>query len=367
MKISLVAQQPSAHDKIWLRELSRALRAAGHDVTVDTAGSDLPVTGEDRLAAVPDLAGRLRAKWRRDRPDVVHALRWTSGLAALSATRGLAVPVVVSFGSLALAENTVRPARERGRLEAAIGRSAAAVLAASSDERAGLVRMGVSRRAITVVPTGVDPATFTQEGPAALRKAARNAGPRRIIMVGDLAGHMGTGLRSLTRLPGIEMLIAGGPDNDSLGGDDACLALARLAKTLAVADRATFTGHVGYDDLPALLRSADLMVVTAPHEPDGMSVLAAMACGLPVVAGTKSGAVADIVIDGVTGLLLPEGRPALLADRVRKLLAHPMLLSGMSVAAVDRAKSRFSWDRIAAETLASYEFAVESRRFTAAA
>jgi glycosyltransferase involved in cell wall biosynthesis len=383
MKISLVAQLPSAHDKIWLREMSRALREAGHTVTVETGTSGSNDTAEswqhsddERLAAVPDMVGWLRAKWRRNRPDVVHALRWTSGLAALSATRGLAIPVIQSFGSLALSEGKANSQPERRRMEAALGRSVAAVLAASADEAADLVRMGVSRRAITIVPTGVDAAHFAPE--AAETTAARGKQCRIVVMGSSAefmgaecigaefpggefpggeqlgAAHMANALRALPRLPGVELVIVGGPDKDTLGGNDDYLTLTKLAKTLGVDDRVTFSGRVGYDELPALLRSADLMLSTAPREPDGMLVLAAMSCGLPVVACATSGALADIIIDETTGLLLADSRPARLADRLRKLLGHPMLLPGMSVAATDRAQSRFSWDRIAAETLVAY-------------
>jgi glycosyltransferase involved in cell wall biosynthesis len=92
-----------------------------------------------------------------------------------------------------------------------------------------------------------------------------------------------------------------------------------------------------------------------------------MACGLPVIGCATSGALSDIVVDGTTGVLLPEPRPAMLADRVRKLLAHPMLLSGMSVAAADRAQSRFAWDRVAAEALAAYQVGGNTPHFTAVA
>ena len=60
-------------------------------------------------------------------------------------------------------------------------------------------------------------------------------------------------------------------------------------------------------------------------------------------------------MEGTTGILIPPGRPALLAQRIRQLLAHPMLIEAYGVAAADRAKSRYSWDRIADETLAVYE------------
>jgi glycosyltransferase involved in cell wall biosynthesis len=62
----------------------------------------------------------------------------------------------------------------------------------------------------------------------------------------------------------------------------------------------------------------------------------------------------DAIVDGTTGIFVPPGRPALLAERIRQLLAHPMLLEAFSVAAADRARSRYSWDRIAHETLAVY-------------
>ena len=63
--------------------------------------------------------------------------------------------------------------------------------------------------------------------------------------------------------------------------------------------------------------------------------------------------------------VLPPGRPALLAHRIRQLLAHPMLLAAFSAAAADRVRSRYSWDRIAQETAAVYE-ALDAAAKTAA-
>jgi glycosyltransferase involved in cell wall biosynthesis len=109
--------------------------------------------------------------------------------------------------------------------------------------------------------------------------------------------------------------------------------------------------------MPALLRSADLVVSTCQYEPSGTTSLQAMACGTPVIAPPVGGHV-DAVVDGTTGILIPPGRPALLAQRIRQLLAHPMLLEAYGVAAADRARSRYSWDRIAGETLAVYDRAI---------
>jgi glycosyltransferase involved in cell wall biosynthesis len=110
-------------------------------------------------------------------------------------------------------------------------------------------------------------------------------------------------------------------------------------------------------ELATLLRSADVFVHVPAHEASGVACLRAMACGVPVVA-SATGAHLDMVIDGTTGLLVPPARPDLLAARIRHLLATPMLRQGLSMAAADRARSRYSWERIAAETTAVYDQAL---------
>jgi glycosyltransferase involved in cell wall biosynthesis len=149
----------------------------------------------------------------------------------------------------------------------------------------------------------------------------------------------------------------GGPDRLQLADNAAYRALAGFARTLGVSDRVLFTGQIEHQLMPALLRSADLVVSTCQYEPSGATSLQAMACGTPVIAPPVNGH-ADAVVDGTTGILVPPDRPALLAQRIRQLLAHPMLLEAYGVAAADRVVSRYSWDRIAGETLAVYDKAV---------
>ncbi len=121
-----------------------------------------------------------------------------------------------------------------------------------------------------------------------------------------------------------------------------------------MAGRITFTGDVSRTHLPALLRSADLLVSGEWEDPSGTVALQAMACGTPVAASVD-GVVGDAVIDGTTGFLVPPGQPSVLARRIRHLFASPMQLDAFSVAAVDRARSRYSWDRIGRETVQAYE------------
>jgi glycosyltransferase involved in cell wall biosynthesis len=405
MKIAMVAQHTtSLHpraaasprpDEIEVRELSRVLARQGHQVTIYTqrrdadapdhaeldgvrvehfpagptgkAGKSRKAAGRlgdsELLAQVPAFSEPLRARWRRERPDIVHALSWTSGLAALTATRGLGIPVVQSFSSLGIAERRehatadgASPPPARLRLEPAIGRSADAVVAASSAVVSDLTRMGVPRTSVRCVPCGVDTDTFAPEGPS----AERNDRPR-LLAAADLRERaaLQTLLRALTKVPGAELMIVGGPARDRLTQDAAYRALAALTGSLGLTDRVIFTGRVGRVQLPGLLRSADLVLSTCAYEPSGVTSLEAMACGKPVVAPPTGGHV-DAVVDGTTGIIIAPGQPALLAQRIRQLLAHPMLMEAYGVAAVDRARSRYSWDRIAAETMAVYDAALQA-------
>ena len=402
MKIALVAQNatplhPRAgsgpdRDDIGLSELTRKLAGQGHQVTVyaqknlaglpDQAQLHAGVRVEhidagpvaeaatepgdaDLLERVPAFSGPLRSLWQSDRPDVVHALRWTSGLAALAAARDLGIPVVQEFSSLGVSERRATAdlrgqsgavtadgaSAARIRLEPAIGRSATAVVATNSAEVSDLASLGVHRSSIRVVPWGVDTDLFTPEGPV----AKRNGRPR-LLTAADLTERkpLETLFRALTKVPGAELLVVGGPAEAKLPKDDNYVKLAKFAAALGITDRVIFTGEVEYAAMPPLLRSADLVISTCQYAPSGTTSLQAMACGTPVIAPPVGGHM-DAVVDGTTGIIIPPDRPALLAQRIRQLLAHPMLIEAYGVAAVDRVRSRYSWDRIARETISVYD------------
>jgi glycosyltransferase involved in cell wall biosynthesis len=398
MKIALVAQHatPVSGDNsgqvndVRLRELSRSLAGNGHRVTVyaqqgaanaqraelepgvtveyvgPPAGGKADASEAGLLAQVPAFSRPLHERWTAERPDIVHAMRWTSGLASLAAARDLRIPVVQSFDSLGVAERrhhliAADAGTERIRLEPAIGRSASAVVAGSSDEQSDLTRLGVPRRHIRVVPCGIDTSEFTPEGPV----AERTTRPR-LVTVADLSetGALANLLHALAKVPGADLIIAGGPQRDHLRTDLGYRRLVKLAGTLGVTSQVTFAGQVTRAALPPLFRSADLLVSISEYDPTGLTSIQAMACGTPVIA-SAAGAQADAVVDGTTGILVPPGRPALLAQRIRQLLQHPMLLEAFSVAAADRAKSRYSWDRIASETLSVYDTALETAAMAA--
>ena len=406
MKIALVAEQasqltpsrgrtaPCGGPAHGLVPLAGALAGLGHDVTVYArrdaesqpartslvpgvtlerlpAGPAAVLPPDQVLAHMSAFSGQLAKRWNRSTPDVVHAHYWTSGLAALAATRDVSVPVVQTFHTLGVSERraAVRPGRlsraaaavggagsadaldRRIKMEALIARSVRAVLATSSGEQDDLTRLGVPRRSVAVVPYGVDTSQFLPEGPV-----ARRSSKPRLLAVDPLVSPDPVAgiIRAVAEVPGCELVIAGGPARSCLAGHPVYKQLMTLAASLRVDRRVVFVGQVSQARMPALLRSADLLVHTALHEPFGMAPLEAMACGTPVMAAA-GGAHEDEVVDGATGVLVRPGRPAALAARIRHLLATPMLLQGYGIAAADRARSRYSWDRIGRETLAVYE------------
>ena len=120
-----------------------------------------------------------------------------------------------------------------------------------------------------------------------------------------------------------------------------------------MAGRVRLLGRVGRADLPALYRSADLVVNVPWYEPFGIVPLEAMACGLPMVVSAVGGLV-DTVVDGVTGAHVPPRRPSLLAATLAGLLADPQRRAALGAAGARRARRRYGWDRIAHSTAGVY-------------
>ena len=388
MKIAFVSEHASplatvggsdcGGQNVHVAELARALAAQGHQVTVYTRrdGSSprdrvrmcrgvtvvqvpagpAKVLPKDKLLPYMSAFGRyLAAHWVRDTPDVVHAHFWMSGLAALDGAREHGVPVVQTFHALGVVKRRHQGADDtspesRIRTEVAIARDVAAVLATSSDEERELARLGVPTHRISVIPCGVNVSAFRPDGPA----IGRGATPR-VLAAGRLIKRNGfdTIVRAMPDVPGAELVIAGGPPVGRLRGDAEYRRLSRLAAGLGVADRVSFRGRVGRPDMPALMRSADLVVSVPWYEPFGMVPLEAMACGVPVVASAVGGHT-DAVQDGMTGALVPPRDPGALSQLVAALLSRPDL-ARYGAAAAERARARYSWERIARETAAVYE------------
>jgi glycosyltransferase involved in cell wall biosynthesis len=326
-------------------------------VTVEhvPAGPPGPVPKDQLLPYMGELAEGLWRSWEARPPEVVHAHFWMSGLAALDAGRRLGLPVAQTFHALGVVKRRHQGAKdtsppERVATERAIVRQADAIVATCSDEVFELARLGAELHRTVVVPCGVDLELFTPEGPA----APRTPGRQRLLVVSRLVERKGIGdaVTALARLPEAELLVAGGPEASRLDADAEARRLAALARELGVTDRLRLLGRVPPAELPALYRSADVVVCVPWYEPFGMVPLEAMACGVPVVAAAVGGLV-DTVVDGATGLHVPAHQPDRVAEAVAALLDDPDRRAALGRAGARRAR-RYGWDRIAASTLEVY-------------
>jgi glycosyltransferase involved in cell wall biosynthesis len=328
-------------------------------VTVEhvPAGPLRPVPKDGLYVHMPRFAGWLAERWSASPPDVVHAHFWMSGLAAMMAASRPGIPVVQTFHALGSVKRRYQAAAdtsppERLRTESMVGQSAAAIIATCTDEVRELTAYGIAPERMYVVPCGVDCGHFH---PAATQPDERQSGPPRILTIGRLVPRKGidTVITALADVPGAELIVAGGPVAGQLDDDQEVRRLQKAARAAGVSSRVTFTGRVSHQDVPALMRSASVVVSAPWYEPFGIVPLEAMACGTPVVVSAVGGHL-DTVADGMTGLLVPPRDPAALAVRLRLLLAEPGLQRSLRRAALRRVRSRHGWDTIAAQTAAVY-------------
>ena len=341
----------------------RVATADGYDVAHVPAGPPRELPKDELLPHMAEFARVLREQWTAAPPDVVHAHFWMSGLAAVEAAADLPTPVLQTFHALGSVKRRHQGAADpspasRIDLERGLCRAVDHVVATCSDEVFELRRLGLPRDRATIVPCGVDTSAFTPRGPVAQRSARS-----RLLVLGRLVERKGQddAVRALRAVPDAELVVVGGPPPGAVDGDPEVCRLRALAVEEGVADRLVFAGAVPRADVPAWVRSADVVLAVPWYEPFGITPLEAMACGRPVVA-TAVGGLVDTVVDGVTGDLVPPRDPARLGAVLAALLADDERRSAYGAAGVRRARARYRWSRVVADTDAVYRQVLAHRR-----
>jgi len=347
----------------------RVATAPGVTVEHIDAGPPRAIPKDELLPHMDAFAAQLERAWRSAPPDVAHAHFWMSGKAALAAARPLEIPVVQTFHALGGEKRRHQGAAdsspsERLAIEAAIARDADRIIATASAEAFELVRMGAHPRALRIVPCGVDLERFSPLGPADARRPDRF----RIVTLSRLVARKGVAdvIAALPGVPAAELVVAGGGDGAALADDPEARRLIALAREIGVAERVRFRGRVERADVPRLLRSADVLAATPWYEPFGIVPLEAMACGVPVVVSAVGGLI-DTVVDGVSGIHVAPRDPAGLSRALCALAADPERRRRLGRVGMERARARYSWARIAAETLDVYRAMTAGRRLRARA
>lgn len=200
-----------------------------------------------------------------------------------------------------------------------------------------LIAAGVQREKIKVIHSGIDPrhfqmasATVSSSGKNVIGTAAvleERKGHRFLLEAAALLKEQG--LRLTYRFAGE------GSERESLQ---------RIAYRLGLRDEVLFLGFVS--DIPTFLSSVDIFVLPSLYEGLGIAVLEAMAAGKPVVA-SRTGGIPELVIDRVTGLLVPPKDPGALARAILHLVSQAGLGRRMGDKGREQVLERFTMEQMA--------------------
>jgi glycosyltransferase involved in cell wall biosynthesis len=329
-----------------LADLANGLARRGHDVFAALIPAS-PLRAE--LSSVPsqnilELAMRnslnvrsilkLARLVRRNEIDIVHA--------HIARDYPLAASVARRAGArLVLTRHVLFPLN---RIHKFTLRRTSRVIAVSEAVAEGLRAQKIFEpKTITCIHNGIDVDRFEKSREAMAPAADTNL---RVGMVGHLARIKGqedfirAAAAVCSRRDDVEFIIAG--EDKSRGGDNR-RQLEKLIAELGLRKRISLVGWV--DDVPALLATFDLFVSPSRSEPFGLSIVEAMAAGVPVIA-TRSEGAREIIDEGQTGQLVPIGDAAALANAMEQMLSDPEERARLGENARRVARDRFSLERM---------------------
>lgn len=370
--------------------VANALLARGYAVTLVTRRSRVSLAAHERdgrfeiVRVGPSDRGRWK-KWGLTLtafPALLRAARGADavlvsgfrilGIPAIGATRIRGTPCLLkgdSRGELSgeffragLARWRLTPqslvVRFFVRLRNACLRRAEGFVALSSEMAAEFVEQGVSAERVHQIPNGVDvehfrPATAAER--AQLRRKLALTDGFVAVYTGRLVTYKGLpallrAWRSLQQNGLTATLVLVGE-----GGADihACeRELREFVRDSNLATSVRFAGPV--PDVADYLRAADCFVFPTMDEAFGLSLVEAMACGLPVVS-TNVGGIRDFLVDGHNGIVVPPGDENALCTAIRRVAAGGAEIEAMARGARDTALSRFARDHVADQLVHLFE------------
>jgi glycosyltransferase involved in cell wall biosynthesis len=301
-----------------------------------------------RIRGEVDLRAALRLSWamKRRQCRLVHfhdAHSVTVGAAAAHRAR-----VPLRF----ISRRVDFPLKDNAFSRRKYTRDVDAIIAISEGVRQVLLDSGVPPSLVHVIPSGIDFSPFRQKLPRDFLRREFSFAPDDFLVgiVAALEDHKGhTYLIQASKIlkaeaPGIRIIVVG---TGSLKMD-----LDRQARNLGVDDIVFFLGF--REDVPRILASLDLFVLSSYLEGMGSSLLDAMASRLPIVA-TQTGGIPEVVIDGKTGLLVPPRDPAALARAILTLYRDRELAGRLAERGFEVVHEKFSAEAMAWRVIDLYE------------
>jgi len=282
---------------------------------------------------------------RMRKPDILLGTGERSAWLAAAASRLYKLPwVAVGHGTEFGVSNVWASRATRWSFECA-----SAVVCVSQYTRRLMVESGINPRRELVIPNGGDDVRF-RVLPAGEIKSFRQS-------LGKDADHLLLTVGNVTERKGQEVVIRALPHILKVARKTHYLMaglptlkheLTELACELGVAEHVHFLGRVDADSLVKYLNCCDVFVMTSRLTKDGdcegfgIAVVEAALCGKPAVVSANSG-LAEAIIDGSTGIAVPEGDEVATANALLSLLKDPQLRHTMGKAALDLAQREQSW------------------------
>jgi L-malate glycosyltransferase len=308
--------------------------------------TDYPVPTFCSLKAIAQQA-RLTRHIRRRRIQIVHAYNFYGNVFATPPAR-LVAPVVIA----SIRDRAPYLTRMQKRVQRYACQFADCILVNADAVKDWLIGDGYDASKIAVIRNGVDLARF--DNLPAQSNVRRELGladdtplvgvVSRLTRLKGLEDFLEAAAIVRSRIPAARFLVAGETnpmDRDYLRE------LQEHAARCGVAEHVTFTGI--RNDVPAVLASVTVSVMPSLNEALSNVVLESMAAGAPTVA-TRVGGTPEAVVDGVTGILVPPGDSAALADAIVHLLKNPQLAAHLGGAARARIADHFSVRRMVRAT-----------------
>jgi sugar transferase (PEP-CTERM/EpsH1 system associated) len=282
---------------------------------------------------------RLAKLLRRERVDLLHAHQYTPFFYGMTARMLCRRPPVLFTEHGRWYPDC--PRRKRIFANRLLLEQRDRVVGVGQSVRQALIdNEGFPSHRVQVIYNGVDMAPFLHAGPQ--RAAARSElGAReedvliiQVARLDPLKDHA-TAIRALARVvrQGLKaqlVLVGEGPEEPKIR---------ELVQHQQLESQVRFLGL--RSDIPRLLSAADLFWLTSVSEGIPLTLIEALAVGLPIVA-TRVGGVQEVIEDGKTGLLAPRGDAAALAENVLHLVSRPALRQQMGQWGRERAQALFS-------------------------
>jgi glycosyltransferase involved in cell wall biosynthesis len=222
----------------------------------------------------------------------------------------------------------------------------AAAVVANSQGLYDLARAFDAHIELSIIPNGVDSQKF--------QSSAREWTPPRILSVGRVVYQKGYDV-ALDALVGLKDL---GWEWHIVGDGPHLHALRAKLKKYGLEDRVHFMGWEAANEVKLEYAQANLFLHPSRHEGMPNAILEAMATGLPVVA-TRIAGNEELVLDGITGLLVPKEDPGALRIALSQLIVETSRRHEMGLAARRRVEESFGWERVAAEYKSILEKAIQ--------